>query len=77
MTSICFSRGSTSTKLILRVEAMASATAATMPAKAYMLRTIVASGSSAAAVIEGRFRANGDGPPTGLMVEAVRFEWGA
>jgi hypothetical protein len=48
-----------------------------MPAKAYMLRTIVASGSSAAAVIEGRFRANGDGPPTGLMVEAVRFEWGA
>jgi len=34
---------------------MALATAATMPAKAYMFRTIVASGSSAAAVIEGRF----------------------
>ena len=55
MTSIYFSRGSTSTKLILWVEAMALATAATMPAKAYMFRTIVASGSSAAAVIEGRF----------------------
>lgn len=63
MTSIYFSRESTFTKLILRVEGMARATLADTPAKAYIVQSGCRFWLIPGVVIGGCFRAKGATAP--------------